>query len=79
MYWSNIFDEFCISLIVRETGEAFLEECPNNKRDRATLEALILKRVRLGTKILTDGWNGYKQLEKLGLSELLICFDVDGW
>ena len=52
--------------IFRETGEAFLEACPNNKRDRETLETLILKRVRLGTKILTDGWAGYKQLEKLG-------------
>ena len=35
-----------------------------NKRDRETLEKLILKRARLGTKILTDGWDGYKQLEK---------------
>ena len=46
----------CIySLFLSETGEAFSEECPNNKRDRNTLEKLILKRVRLGTKILTDG------------------------
>ena len=43
-----------------------LEICPENKRDRKTLEALIQKRVRVGTKILTDGWAGYKQLEKLG-------------
>ena len=39
-----------------ETGEAFLEEYPNNKRDQKTLEELILKRVQLGTKISTDGW-----------------------
>ena len=26
---------------------------------------MIQKRVRVGTKILTDGWAGYKQLEKL--------------
>ena len=51
----------------RETGECFLEACPNNKRDRKTLEALILKRVRLGTKLLTDGWSEYKQVEKLGI------------
>ena len=51
----------------RETGEPFLEICPQNKRDRKTLEALMIqKRVRVGTKILTDGWAGYKQLEKLG-------------
>ena len=51
----------------RETGESFLEICPQNKKDRKTLEALMIqKRVRVGTKILTDGWVGYKQLEKLG-------------
>ena len=44
----------------------FLEICPENKRDRKTLEALIQKRVRVGTKILTNGSAGYKQLEKLG-------------
>ena len=36
-----------------ETGEAFLEEYPNNKRDQKTLEELILKRVQLGTRF----WN----------------------
>ena len=53
-------------LFFSETGEAFLEECPNNKRDRKTLEDIILKRVRLGTKILTDGWSSYKHLQELG-------------
>ena len=51
----------------RETGESFLEICPQNKKDRKTLEALMIqKQVRVGTKILTDGWAVYKQLEKLG-------------
>jgi len=54
--------------VCRETGECFLEPCPDNKRDRATLESLILKRVRPGTRVLTDGWSGYKHLEKLGFS-----------
>ena len=54
------------SSIFRENGESFLEICSENKRDRKTLEALIQKRVRVGTKILTDGWAVYKQLEKLG-------------
>ena len=40
--------------------------CPENKRDRKTLEALIHKWVQVGTKILTDGWASYKQLEMLG-------------
>ena len=48
------------------TGESFLEICPENNRNRNTFEALIQKRVQVGTKILTDGWAGYKQLEKLG-------------
>ena len=67
----KIFTVKNINFLCSETGECFLEECPNNKRDRETLEKLILKRVRLGTKILTDGWAGYKQLEKLGLFILL--------
>ena len=50
----------------RESKECFLEECPNNKRDRKTLEGLIVKRIRPGTRILTDGWSGYKRLEHLG-------------
>ena len=51
-----MFVYICIySLFLSETGEAFLEECPNNKREGKTLEELILKRVRLGTKILTYG------------------------
>ena len=60
---------------IRETGECFLEPCPDNKRDRATLESLILKRVRPGTRVLTDGWAGYKHLEKLGKS-LFVSFNL---
>jgi hypothetical protein len=39
------FDVYiCIyRLFLGETGEAFLEECPNNNRDRKTLEEIILK------------------------------------
>ena len=43
------------NFLCSETGECFREECPNNKRDRETPEKLILKRVRLGTNILTNG------------------------
>ena len=63
----KIFTVKNINFLCSETGECFLEECPNNKRDRETLEKLILKRGGLGTKILTDRWAGFKQLEKLGL------------
>ena len=66
--WKTLNFDFLKKIvnIFRETGESFLEICPENKRDRKTLEALIQKRVRVGTKILTDGWAGYKQLGKLG-------------
>ena len=36
-----------------ETGECFLEELPGNKRTKVIMEALILKKVKLGTKIIT--------------------------
>ena len=39
-----MFVYICIyRLFLGETGEAFLEECPNNNRDRKTLEEIILK------------------------------------
>ena len=69
--------------ILRETGESFLEICPENKRDRKTLEGLIQKRVPVGTKILTDGWAGYKQLEKLGnffwIFVFLFIIEISGY
>ena len=46
--------------ICRETGEMFLVQCPENKRDRPTLEKIILEHVEKGTKIYTDGWASYK-------------------
>ena len=46
-----MFVFICLYPFFSETGEAFLEEYPNNKRDQKTLEELILKRVQLGTKI----------------------------
>ena len=52
----------------------FLELCPDNKRDKTTLETIILNRVRRGTTIITDGWGGYVGLTELGnLSIISIC------
>ena len=48
--------------------EIFLKMCPNNKRDKKTLEQLILDNVAPGTTIYTDGWSSYKGLEKCGYS-----------
>ena len=56
-----------------ETGEALLEEYPNNKRDQKTLEELILKRVQLGTKILEDGWSSYEHFQELSCV-VFVCF-----
>ena len=56
-----------------ETGEAFLEEYPNNKRDQKTLEELILKRVQLGTKILEDGWSSYEHFQELSCVVFVCC------
>jgi len=58
--------------VCRESKECFLEECPDNKRDRKTLEGLIVKRIRPGTRILTDKWSSYKRLEHLGCSNVAI-------
>jgi len=43
-----------------------LEICPNNKRDKDTLLALIQKHVTPGTEIHTDCWKGYIDLEQYG-------------
>ena len=51
---------------LRETGEIFLEICKDNKRDKPTLEEIILRRVRPGTHILTDCWGGYNGLKDKG-------------
>ena len=34
--------------VCRETKQSFLEVCPENKRDRPTLEAIILANVEKG-------------------------------
>ena len=53
-------------LTYRETKEIFVVKCPGNKRDKGTLEKLIMENVEKGTKIITDGWAAYKGLKHLG-------------
>ena len=36
------------------------------KRDRETLEEVIVRRVRPGTRVLTDGWKAYHHLNEIG-------------
>ena len=52
--------------ICRQTREIFLAICPGNKRDRPTLEKIIVEHVEAGTTLYTDGWKAYEQLERLG-------------
>ena len=52
--------------VCRETKEIFIEICPDNKRDKATLMEIIQRRVEKGTKIITDGWAAYKDMESYG-------------
>ena len=46
--------------------EIFLVQCPGNKRDRETLETIIVAHVAPGTTIYTDGWAAYRQLGTKG-------------
>ena len=50
----------------RQTGECFLEICPDGLRNGKTLKEIILRRVARGTTIYTDQWKGYYGLESLG-------------
>ena len=52
--------------VCRETGDVFLKQCDNNRRDRHTLERIIENRVAKGSRILTDGWAAYNKLDELG-------------
>ena len=57
-----------------------MAELPNRKK--LTLEKVIEEHVLPGTKILTDGWAGYKDLEKKGLLQFyfyvfVVCFTSD--
>ena len=56
----------------RTTGECFLVECPNNKRDHHTLIRLIKQHVLPGTIILTDKWKGNNALSNHGYTHLIV-------
>lgn len=56
----------------RTTGECFLVECSNNRRNHHTLLRLIKENVKPGTIILTDKWKGYNALSHHGFTHLVV-------
>ena len=62
----RVIGKWVIGGVARGSGECFLAECPNNKRDANTLCLLILQFVRPGTTIITDKWKGYLPLKHHG-------------
>jgi hypothetical protein len=60
-----------LGMIDRDGGFR-LEICPDNKRDHATLLALIQKHVRNGTTIVTDKWKGYIGLQNEGFGHMTV-------
>ena len=70
VYW--VFGNFAIHFyrskgMIERGGDKYrLEICPGNKRDENTLISLIQKHVAAETKIITDCWKGYTNLEKYG-------------
>ena len=50
----------------QQTGEAFFQVCPNNRRDEATLLPIIQRYCRPGSILITDGWGAYVNLNQHG-------------
>ena len=58
--------------ICRETKEIFLVALPNNKRDRRTLEPIILAHILPGTTVISDCWKAYDHLGAVGFNHLTV-------
>ena len=54
--------------MVKYVEEVFVALCPGNKRDKATLEKMIMENVEPGSTVYTDGWAAYKKLSDCGYS-----------
>ncbi|RWS22160.1 hypothetical protein B4U80_11300 [Leptotrombidium deliense] len=57
---------------IRTGGRFRIDFCPDNKRDRETLHALILKHCKPGTIITTDKWRGYLGIDALGYEHFTV-------
>jgi len=61
---SRQLDYLGTSGIERDTGKCFLVEVPD--RSAATLEPLIQRYILPGTRIISDGWAAYSNIEQIG-------------
>ena len=64
--------QWVVGGICRETGDIFLAECPNNKRDADTLLDIISRHVEKHSTVVTDCWRGYDRLDREGWQHLTV-------
>ena len=69
----RVMGKWVLGGIQRGSGNCFLVECSDNRRDHNTLTSLIKQHVRRGTTIITDKWKGYVHLDRHGYNH----FDVN--
>ena len=62
----RVIGKWIVGGYCRTTGECFLVECTDNKRNHHTLLRLIKQHVAPETIILTDKWKGYNALRHHG-------------
>ena len=58
--------------VCREDNTIFLVPIPDNKRDRQTLEPLLIKHIAPGTTIISDCWRAYDNLGAKGFKHLTV-------
>ena len=68
----RVIGKWIVGGYCRTTGECFLVECTDNKRNHHTLLRLIKQHVAPETIILTDKWKGYNALRHHGYTHLVV-------
>ena len=71
--WGRLVEsQWVFGGICRETRDSFLVALPGNKRDRATLEPIIMDNIEPGATITSDCWKAYDNLGSVGFSHLTV-------
>ena len=68
----RVVGKWVLGGVSRTTGECFLVECPDNRRNHHTLLSLIKRYINPGTTILSDRWKGYTHLNRHGYIHLTV-------